>query len=219
MFSAAWHSIRAVISHAPKLYGALRAERLFEAVPTLMDPARPDEDFVPSVVVLPTSGPSRFATEFAARMSLTVASRIGDVLLLALVEQPSLRFGRCSSGLCSCGRRALILARCTWCAKEDLDEVAEGEDEDPVPEIASVDSSLRDVWMGGTAVLVSPHMVVHALQDGAPHIHVAATGVTVTRQPAVTEAVVTILPRPAASHPYRMLFLFLGGLLALVQDA
>ncbi len=70
MFSRAWHTIRAVVINAPKLYGSLRAERIFEAVPTFSDPARPDETFIPTVVVLPADGPSEFASDFNARREI-----------------------------------------------------------------------------------------------------------------------------------------------------
>ncbi len=42
-------------------------------------------------------------------------------------------------------------------------------------------------------------------------------GVLITRQPAIAVAAVTFLPRPHASSPFRMLFLYRDGSLALVQ--
>ena len=43
MFSAAWHTIRVCVCHALRLYGSAKAERLFEAMPSLAEPAKSGE--------------------------------------------------------------------------------------------------------------------------------------------------------------------------------
>ena len=110
MFSGAWHDIRAVICYAPRLYGSAKAERLFEAMPQLADPAQPGEEFHQAVVVMPTRGPSSFAVTFAARLSLPKVVRLGELIMPSLRAKLSFRFGRQSTGTCSCGRRALVLS-------------------------------------------------------------------------------------------------------------
>ena len=132
MFSAAWHDIRAVVCVAPNLYAATKAERLFEALPLLVEPAAPGEDFHQTIVVEPSSGPSAFTNAFAAKLSLPRTKLIGDLLMSSLLSKPSFRFGRQSTGTCSCGRRALVLARCIHCAKagrEDEQEIADSVEE------------------------------------------------------------------------------------------
>ena len=76
-------------------------------------------------MVMPPSGPSPFSSAFAAKLSLPKILHIGEALSPALLTKPAFRFGRQSTGTCSCGRRALVLARCVICAREDLQELAE----------------------------------------------------------------------------------------------
>ena len=62
---------------------------------------------------------------------------LGDALFPILVQKPRPRLGRFSSGSCTCGKRALIIARCPVCARSDLalaaEEAAAEEEEDPDP--------------------------------------------------------------------------------------
>ena len=80
----------------------------------------------------------QFANSFAAKLSLPLLSHIGQSLLPALLEKPSLRFERSSTGTCTCGRRALVLARCIHCAKLDLGELEEAEEPAEQAEVAAL---------------------------------------------------------------------------------
>ena len=61
IYSGAWHHIKARLSYAPELYGAAKAERVFEAVPSLFAPCMPGEDPHLTLVVAPKSGPKTFS--------------------------------------------------------------------------------------------------------------------------------------------------------------
>jgi len=172
-FSAAWHNIRAVASYGPRLFGVAKAERLFEAYPALLETAQPGEEFHPTAVILPDRGPTLFAATFAARMSLSTAKHLGELVMPSLVGKPSFRFGRQSTGTCSCGRRALILARCVHCAREDIRDDRETQaahEEQPREELCEGDPEVAAVtapgsWLGGTAYMITASAIIERLED------------------------------------------------------
>ena len=105
-------------------------------------PCMPGEDPHITLVILPKSGPRTFSEEFAAKLSLPVVSAAGDVLLPSSFEPRPPRLGRLSNGRCRCNKRALILARCAGCAREDLSvaqEVAQLAEEEGMEEEESED--------------------------------------------------------------------------------
>ena len=224
MFSAAWHAIRVIVCNAPKLYGSARVERLFEALPTAGGASAARRGIPPDVVVKPLAGPSQFAAAFAAKLSLLQVEHVGEVLMPALLSKLSFRFGQQSTGTCACGRRALILARCAQCAKEDLQEQEENlaEDTELCPDIAEVGLQTTSSWLGGAAFLVEPSFIASTLKSETKSSSITTlNGLLITRQPAVRggsgSGELTVLPRPPLTCPFRMLLLHRDGALALVQ--
>ena len=121
-----------------------------------------------------------------AGLSLTRVEQAGDGLLPALFTRLPLRFGRHASGLCACGRRALVLARCPRCCRDELaiiaDDVARDADDSgadapgtAVVAATSLQSWDSQGWLGGVAQLVDVPSVLATLQkevftsDRAPY--------------------------------------------------
>ena len=115
--------------------------------------------------------------EIVKSLGLPESRTLGDGFGPLIPEKPQPRFGAHSDGLCTCGRKALILSRCVKCARDDLalaeeagaaaasDAAEEGDDDGPSGLDLSAVSSLTD-HLGGLVQLITPALVRDGVQQG-----------------------------------------------------
>ena len=147
--------------------------------------------------------------EIVKSLGLAESRTVGDGFGPLVPVKPRPRFGAHSSGLCTCGRKALILSRCVECAMGDhalaeeasaaVDEEAdlEGLDLSAVPPMTD--------HLGGIVQLITPDVVVDGVRQGYSAERPSPYGLLfISRK--VGSGVMS-LPRPPRSQPHRMLFL------------